>query len=146
MDMITAYKYSQNTNTKEAKEFLAVNKEILLGVNEERKNMRLVWQGELLEAQCSRQRKSTCLAGFWGIEQSISSAGNNPLLAGSWRDNLGGLSVSHCHGAVPVPHSHEGQLLSCVSTLFIALQNPCLASMGLEIRAGCTKAFRDVET
>lgn len=64
MDMITAYKYSQNTNTKEGKEFLAVNKEILLGVNEERKNMRLVWQGELLEAQCSRQRKSTCLAGF----------------------------------------------------------------------------------
>lgn len=62
--MITAYKYSQNTNTKEGKEFLAVNKEILLGVNEERKNMRLVWQGELLEAQCSRQRKSTCLARF----------------------------------------------------------------------------------
>lgn len=62
--MITAYKYSQNTNTKEAKEFLAVNKEILLGVNEERKNMRLVRQGELLEAQCSRQCKSTCLAGF----------------------------------------------------------------------------------
>lgn len=62
--MITAYKYSQNTNTKEGKEFLAVDKEILLGVNEERKNMRLVWQGELLEAQCSRQRKSTCSAGF----------------------------------------------------------------------------------
>lgn len=64
MDMITAYKYSQNTNTKEGKEFLAVKKEILLGVNEERKNMRLVWQGELLEAQCSKQCKSTCLAGF----------------------------------------------------------------------------------
>lgn len=44
------------------------------------------------------------------------------------------------------PAAHEGQLLSCVSTLFIALQNPCLASVGLEIRAGCTKAFRDVET
>lgn len=35
--MITAYKYSQSINTKEGKEFLAVNKEVLLGVNEERK-------------------------------------------------------------------------------------------------------------
>lgn len=37
IDMITAYKYSQSINTKEGKEFLAVNKEVLLGVNEERK-------------------------------------------------------------------------------------------------------------
>jgi len=35
MDMITAYKYSQSINTKEGKEFLTTNKEVLLGVNEE---------------------------------------------------------------------------------------------------------------
>lgn len=64
MDMITAYKYSQSINTKERKEFLAVNKEVLLGANEERKKMWLVYQGELLETQPSRQRESTCLAGF----------------------------------------------------------------------------------
>lgn len=37
MDMITAYKYSQSINTKEGKEFLTLNKEVLLGVNEEGK-------------------------------------------------------------------------------------------------------------
>lgn len=71
MDMITAYKYSQSTNTTEGMEFLAVNKKILLGVNKERKNMWLVRQGELLEAQCSRQHKSTCLAGFEGLSKAL---------------------------------------------------------------------------
>lgn len=73
--MITAYKYSPSTNTKEMKEFLAVNKRILLGVNEERKNMWLVRQSELLEAQCRRQRKSTCLAGFEGLSKALVQQG-----------------------------------------------------------------------
>lgn len=86
MDMITAYKYSQSTNTKERKEFLAMNKRILLGVNEERKNMWLVWQSELLEAQCSRQPKSTCLAGFEGLSRALVQQGT----ARSWQ-GVGGI-------------------------------------------------------
>lgn len=144
MDMITAYKYSQSINTKEGKEFLTTNKEVLLGVNEEWKKMCLVYQCELLEAQSSRQHKSTCLAGFWGIEQSFSTAGNNLLLAGSWRDAESGLSVSHCHGALPDPSSHGRQLLSCVSSLF-ALLLIKIASVGSEIHARGTKAFRRIK-
>lgn len=83
--MITAYKYSQSTNTKERKEFLAVNKRILLGVNEERKNMWLVWQSELLEAQCSRQPKSTCLAGFEGLSKAGVQQGTTRSWQGAGR-------------------------------------------------------------
>jgi len=48
MDVITAYKYSQSINTKEGEEFLAVNKEVLLGVNEERKKCGLYIRVKLL--------------------------------------------------------------------------------------------------
>lgn len=73
--MITAYKYSESTNTKEGKEFLAVNKEVLLGVNEERKNMWLVWQGELLEAQCSRQLSPLAWQDFEGLSKALVQQG-----------------------------------------------------------------------
>lgn len=144
MDMITAYKYSQSTNTKEGQEFLAANKKILLGMNEERENMWLVWQSELLQAQCSRQPKSTCLAGFGGLSKALVQQGTTH----SWQ-GVGGIiwEAFQSPTAMELSQLPRGTAaLLCKHIVHCpALQHPCPASTGLERRAGCTKALRDGE-
>lgn len=86
MDMITAYKYSQSINTKEGKEFLAVNKEVLLGVNEERKKCVLYIRVNFLRHNLVGSASPLAWQDFEGLNKALVQQG----ITRSWQ-GVGGI-------------------------------------------------------
>lgn len=105
IDMITAYKYSQSINTKEGKEFLAVNKEVLLGVNEERKKCGLYIRVNFLRHHLVGSVSPLAWQDFEGLNKALVQQG----ITRSWQESARysewpfSPSASRCRGAVPAP-------------------------------------------
>lgn len=86
MDMITAYKYSQSMNTKEGKEFFAVNKEVLLGVNEEKKKCGLCIRVNFLRHNLDSSASPLAWQDFEGLNKALVQHG----ITRSWQ-GVGGI-------------------------------------------------------
>lgn len=83
--MITAYKYSQSINTKEGKAFLAVNKEVLLGVNEERQKCGLSIRVNFLRHNLVGSTSPLAWQDLEGLNKALAQQG----ITRSWQRDSG---------------------------------------------------------